>query len=269
MLNRIIKINESGSVGAFATTYFWQENSEMPPKKRPVVVICPGGVYCSVSYREGEPIALQFMAHGYNAVVLNYSVHPYAHYPTALFELGRVVQMLRERADEWLIDADKIMVMGFSAGGHLAASYSCFWSRGFISDALGCAKEELKPNGLLLGYPVITSKHTLGGSFRHLLGDKYDELVEGMSLEKQVTDATPPTFIWHTFVDESVSYKNSELFEKALREKNIAVELHIYPEGMHGLALANEVTAVDGSQIVPSCQDWIEKAFNWMNKILE
>lgn len=264
MLHKKIELRENGSFDAYATTYLIESNSEIKNRRRPVVIICPGGAYMSISDREGEPIALRFLAEGYHAIVLHYSVYPNATYPTALLELGRVVSMLREKSDEWLIDKDKIILMGFSAGGHLAASYSCFWTKDFISRSLSCKREELMPNALILGYPVITSEHTLGGSFRHLLGDKYDELLEEMSLEKQVNTDNPPTFMWHTVTDEAVSYKNSVLFEAALKEKGISAQLHLYPEGMHGLALANEVTAIDESQIVPSCQDWLERALKWI-----
>lgn len=266
MLYKKIELHENGLYGAFLTTYFIESNSEIVNRKRPAVIICPGGAYMSIADREGEPIALQFVARGYHAAVLNYSVHPNSHYPTSILELGRAVQMLRENAEEWLIDTDKIILMGFSAGGHLATSYSCFWSEDDISKALCCQKEDLKPNGLILGYPVITPEYTLGGSFRNLLGARYDELLDKMCLEKQVNTSNPPTFMWHTKTDEAVSYKNSTLFEQALKEKNVSVELHLYPEGMHGLALANEVTAIDESQIVPSCQGWFDKAMAWIKR---
>ena len=135
MIHQRIELNEQGSKNAFVTTYIMEANPELPVKKRPTVVICPGGGYEFVSYRENEPVALQYLARGYNVVVLRYSVHPDATYPTALLELGRVVQMLHERADEWLIDENKIVLMGFSAGGHLAASYSCFWTKSFLPQA--------------------------------------------------------------------------------------------------------------------------------------
>ena len=267
MLHKKIELRESGSFDAYATTYLIESNSEIKNRRRPVVIICPGGAYMSISDREGEPIALRFLAEGYHAIVLHYSVYPNATYPTALLELGRVVSMLREKSDEWLIDKDKIVLMGFSAGGHLAASYSCFWTKDFILRSLSCKREELMPNALILGYPVITSEHTLGGSFRHLLGDKYDELLEEMSLEKQVNTDNPPTFMWHTVTDEAVSYKNSVLFEAALKEKGVSAQLHLYPEGMHGLALANEVTAIDESQIVPCCQGWVSAVLDWLKNI--
>ena len=178
------------------------------------------------------------------------------------------MQTLRQRAEEWLIHTDEIIVMSFSAGGHLAASYACFWSGNLISNALECDALMLRPNGLILGYPVITSgEYAHRNSFVFLLGERYDELVEKMSLEKQVNFQNPPTFIWHTVTDEAVPVENSKLFAEALQEKDIPVELHLYPEGMHGLALANELTAVNDQWIVPSCQDWVEKAQKWMKNI--
>ena len=268
MIHQRIELNEQGSKNAFVTTYIMEANPELPVKKRPTIVICPGGGYEFVSYRESEPVALQYLARGYNVVVLRYSIYPDATYPTALLELGRVVQMLRERADEWLIDENKIVLMGFSAGGHLAASYSCFWTKAFLSDTLGCDKDMLKPNGVILSYPVITSgEYAHRGSFVSLLGDRYDELVEEMSLENQVTGSNPPTFLWHTVTDVDVPVENSLLFTRALKDKNILVELHLYSEGPHGLALANEFTAVNETQIVPSCQTWVELAHLWMTKI--
>ena len=269
MIHQKIELNEIGSKNAFATTYILKTNHELPAKKRPIVVICPGGGYEYVSYREDEPVALQYLAKGYNAVVLHYSVYP-ATYPTALLELGRVILMLRERADEWLIDENRIVVMGFSAGGHLAASYSCFWTKDILSNTLGCNKALLKPNGLILSYPVISSgAYAHRGSFVHLLGDKYDELVEEMSLENQVTEDNPPTFLWHTVTDNVVPVENSLLFTKALKDRNISAELHLFSEGCHGLSLANEFTAVNDSQIIPSCQSWVELAHQWMNKIFK
>lgn len=267
MLHKKIELHENGSSNAYITTYLLESNSEMQFKKRPVVVICPGGAYISVSDREGEPIALQFVAKGYHAVVLHYSVAPDAHYPTALLEVGRVVAMLRDSAEEWHIDTEKILLMGFSAGGHLAASYGCFWNRSFVAEMLACDREQLRPNGLLLGYPVITSgEFAHRNSFVHLLGDRYEELVEEMSLEKQVSKNNPPTFVWHTLTDEAVPVENSLLFAKALKDAGVSVELHVYPKGQHGLALANAITALDTSTIVPSCQSWIDLVQMWIRE---
>lgn len=234
--------------------------------KRPLIFICPGGGYAMTSDREAEMIAMQFLAAGFHAAVLRYSVAP-ARYPTALLQVASSFKFLRENAEELHIDPDKIVIEGASAGGHLAASYSVFWKKkSFLAEALGTTAEMLKPNGLMLSYPVITSgEKSHHDSMRNLLGDRYEELVEEMSLENQVDENTPPTFLWHTAEDNAVPVENSVLFFSALHAHNIPAELHIYPFGPHGLGLANELTASpDGYGIQKECQTWVELAKTWM-----
>ena len=157
-------------------TYFLDNSIEMHiNRKRPVVVICPGGGYSMTSDREAEPIAMQYLAKGYHAVILRYSVEP-ARYPLALLQLAKTVAFLRKHAEEFHINTDKIILQGFSAGGHLAASLGVFWKKSFIAETLGVTSEMVKPNGMILSYPVITSgefAHT--GSFECLLGDDYND----------------------------------------------------------------------------------------------
>lgn len=251
---------------AKVTTYLLEHSEEVGIVKRPVVVVCPGGGYEFVSDREAEMIAIKLNSFGYHAVVLRYSVAPDAVYPTALTELANVVAMLRKRADEWHIDTDKILVQGFSAGGHLAASYGMFWSEPFLADAAGVPVEMLKPNGMILCYPVITSgKYAHRSSFEKLLGDRYEELVGKMSLETQVNEKTPPVFLWHTFPDDCVPVQNSLLLIDALVEKKIPVEFHLYPSGGHGLGLATKLTANPGGYgIEAGCETWIELLRVWL-----
>ena len=235
------------------------------------VVICPGGGYEWVSEREAEPIALKFVGAGYHAVVLHYSVAPAAHYPTALRQLAWTVAHLREHAAEYHIDPNKVVVAGFSAGGHLAASYGVFWKKKtFLAEELGVDAEQLRPNGLLLSYPVITSgTKAHRGSFTNLLGDRYDELVDEMSLENQVSLDTPKTFLWHTAPDDCVPVENSILFFTALHALEIPVEMHIYPVGGHGLGLASEETQSYEYQnaVREECQSWISLAIDWMRHL--
>ena len=130
MINERIVIEEKTKDynEAWIETYFWQESEELyPGQKRPVIVICPGGAYCMTSDREAEAIAVRFMGMGYHAVVLRYSVAP-ARYPVALRQLAKTVALLRENSDKWHIEKNKIIVSGFSAGGHLAASLGVFWN---------------------------------------------------------------------------------------------------------------------------------------------
>ena len=202
-----IPIEVNGSVeDARLETYILDTPTEkIMIKRRPMVVICPGGGYEKLSFREGEPVAMQFLARGYHACVLRYSVAP-ARYPVPLLELGQVMRILRSHAAEWLIDTDKIFVSGASAGAHLAGMLGVFWNQGWLADMLETTGDVLKPAGLLLSYPVITSREGKGHlpSFRNLLGEEFEAKRGELSLETQVTADTPPVFLWHTAVDQTV-----------------------------------------------------------------
>ena len=267
MIYKEFEIGEKGSLkGAKLTVYIQEPSESLYIKERPLILLCPGGGYGFTSDREAEPMALAFMAKGYHTAILRYSCHP-ATYPTALLELGRSVLIIRENAKEWNVKKDSIVVQGCSAGGHLAASYSCMWKEGFIEEGLLVNDAEmLRPNGLILCYPVITSgEFAHRDSFVKLLGDRYDELVDEMSLESRVNQDVPRTFMWHTFSDQSVPVENSLLFATALRKAGISTELHIFPEGCHGLSLANKLTlSMQEKELSPSCEPWIDMACRWM-----
>lgn len=249
-------------------TYFWEESQELyPGQKRPVVLICPGGAYRMTSDREAEGIAIRFMSMGYHAAVLRYSVKP-ALYPTALRQLGKSVSLLKEKSEEWHIEKEQVIVMGFSAGAHLAASLGVFWNEDEMEELLGIPKEQMRPAGQILCYPVITSgEFGHHESFQNLLGDRYEELKAKMSLENQVTKDTPRTFIWHTFEDTSVLPQNSLSFVSALVSAGVPVEYHLFPDGYHGIGLADERTAnPNGNGIIPACKPWSELAEKWLNR---
>ena len=273
MIYKEFTMNEEGSLeGSKLTVYIQDTGSEkMKVKKRPLVLLCPGGAYSYTSDREAEPVAMAFMAMGFHTAILRYSCFP-AHYPTSLFELGRSVLIIREHAKEWRVDDSAIIVQGCSAGGHLAASFACFWKEDLLAKTLlgetgDAAREKLRPNGLLLCYPVITSgEHAHKDSFKNLLGERLSELEGKMSLETAVNSSVPRTFMWHTFTDGAVPVENSLLFATALRAKGINTELHIFPEGCHGLALANRLTeSTQDKENVPVCQPWITLAGNWLD----
>ena len=270
MICETYEIKAEGSDSqALLTTYLISPSENIAMKKRPLILICPGGGYSFVSDREGEMFALQWNAYGFHAAVLRYSVAP-AVYPTALLELGKAVQMIKEHAVEWDIDPDKILLEGSSAGGHLAASFGMFWNRPFLSEKLAVDSKMLRPAGMILNYPVITSgPYAHDDSFRCLLGDQYEAKKEEMSLENQVSADTPPTFIWHTNEDSLVPAENSLLLALAMRKHHIPVELHLYAKGGHGLGLADERTMnVDGSGVEPECQSWMELAHRWVKEVI-
>ena len=254
-------------------TYFLDNSPEIDPeRKRPVVLICPGGGYAMTSDREAEALAVKFMAMGYHAAILRYSVAP-ARFPEALLQLATAVAMLRENADKWNIDTEKIVVQGSSAGGHLAASLGVFWNKPFVAEALEMDAEKFCPNGLMLSYPVITSgEKAHQGSFESVLGEDYadEEKLRFLSLEFNVTKDTPPTFMWHTAPDDTVPVENSLLFFQALHALDIPAELHIYPVGGHGLGLATaETSCPNGYGIQAECETWVQLAGDWMKHTFE
>lgn len=272
MIHLTYQIKVEGSLpDAKLVTYIQDSSDALAIDKRPLVLICPGGGYAYTSDREAESIALQFLAMGYHAAVLRYSCAP-AKFPTALLELASSMALIRGNAEEWHIDADKIIVQGCSAGGHLAASLGMLWNEDFVAEGIGLEgpdRELLRPNGMLLCYPVITSgEFAHRGSFENLLGEREAELGEKLSLEKRVSADTPKTFIWHTYTDQSVPVENSLLLVSALRRQGISTEFHMYAKGQHGLALANHLTqASDGSAVQEECTSWIELAHTWIEHL--
>lgn len=266
------------------TTYLLDVTQKFLVLARPLILVCPGGGYNHTSEREGEIVALQFNAMGYHAAVLDYSCAP-AVFPTALLELTKAVAYLRAHAQQWQIDPDRIAVLGFSAGGHLAASLGVFWNTAWFGKILNeCSSthkpvttkepvipltpEMIRPNALILAYPVITSgEFAHRGSFDDLLGQERskDEFwLEKMSLEKQDLSDVPPVFMWHTSFDQSVPLENSLLFFTELVKAGKPVEYHVFPGDVHGISLADWRTwSAERAMDTPAVQ-WIELVHTWL-----
>jgi len=196
---------------------------------RTAVIVCPGGGYQHLSMeKEGSDVARWFNSIGVTAFVLKYRLGPKYHHPAELQDAQQAIRMVRSRAAEYQVEPDRIGIMGFSAGGHLASSAATHF------DASS------RPDFLILGYPVISFVSDVHrGSMRMLLGDQPDpKLVENLSNELQVTAQTPPTFLFHTTTDQTVPVENSVMFYMALRKAGVPAELHIYEQGPHGVGLA-------------------------------
>lgn len=258
---------------AVLTTYLLSQYADVRMEPAPLIIICPGGGYEFLSNREAEQFAIQWNSRGCHAAVLRYSVAPET-FPIALLQLALAVLLVRENSADWGVNPRQIFVEGSSAGGHLAACYGVFWNKPYLLDALGVELRQagqLRPAGLILNYPVISSGvYAHEGSFQNLMGEAAGDAKrrEELSIEKQVNRDMPPTFIWHGGEDVSVPPENSLLLAMACRQKGIPVELHLYMKGGHGLALANELTqAPDGFGIEPSCESWMELAYIWMMEV--
>ncbi len=206
------------------------------------VVICPGGGYAMLaSDHEGDQVAQWFNSLGVTAFVLKYRLGPKYHHPVELGDVQRAIRLARWKAAALKISAEKIGVMGFSAGGHLASSVSTHFDAGKADAADAVDRWSSRPDFAVLVYPVITftaEEYVHMGSRKNLLGESPDPgLVKLMSSELQVTPETPPTFLVHTTEDKAVPVENSVLYYLALRRAKVPAEMHIYEKGPHGFGL--------------------------------
>lgn len=228
------------------TVYLHEEKAEYERVgDRPFVMVIPGGGYSFCSEREAEPIALNFAAQGFHAGVLRYHVGTHRSFSHSLADAEKAIAKIQELTSEWGIDSEKIAVIGFSAGGHLAAALSTL--------------SPMKPSLCMLGYPAIVS------SFAAVMK------IDAPSLEKCVTKDTPPTFLFSTFEDNVVPIENSLAYLQALEEHEVPFESHIFQKGRHGLSLATERFGNRKEMVDPrfarwfdACVEWLE--LNWADK---
>ncbi len=248
--NEIPFYNESADTPNYMT--FYPAATYHPA---PCVVIFPGGAYIDRAFHEGAPIAEFFNSRGLHAAVVEYRVRPNTH-PAPLADAQRAVKLLRHMAKELRVDPEKIVTLGFSAGGHLAASTITLSDvETGVEDEV--SKESSLPNGAVLCYPVTSVGAAFGhiGSGKNLLGDEYENRCEEFCLENRVSENTPPVFIWHTSDDAAVNVKNSLVFGEKLRDYGIPFEMHIFPHGVHGLGLAKNT--FDNVKWADLAADWI------------
>lgn len=227
--------------------------------KRPAVIVVPGGGYGGVSKREGAPIAAAFLARGYQTFVLTYlCVGADVRYPEQLIELGCAVDYVKKHADEMNVNADEIFVVGFSAGGHLTANLAVDYAN---VPALAQRPLDCKPTAVGLSYPVISKIDGHQGSYENLLkgytDEAKEELLKVLNLDEVVSETTAPSFLWATANDGAVPASNALRFALACARKKVPYEIHVYPDGPHGLSLAdNEISA--GATAPRRCMRWID-----------
>lgn len=216
--------------------------AEYQARRATGVVVCPGGGYGMLAMNhEGRQVANWLNSLGMAAFVLKYRLGPRYHHPVELHDAQRALRMVRAHAAEYGIAPDRIGIMGFSAGGHLASTAGTHFDAGNPEDNDPIQRASSRPDFMVLGYPVIsfTTQYTHRGSLVNLLGEHPDpKLVESLSNELQVTPQTPPTFLFHTTEDKSVPVENSVLFYLALRKAGVPAEMHIFERGPHGVGLA-------------------------------
>jgi acetyl esterase/lipase len=223
------------------------------------VVVAPGGSYGALAMdHEGRQVASWFNAMGVTAFVLKYRLGPRYHHPIELGDAKRALRTVRARAEEFGVQPDRIGLMGFSAGGHLASTAGTHFDAGTPDASDPIDRASSRPDFLILGYPVISFDPAIrhAGSMRNLLGENPDpKLLEDLSNELRVTAQTPPTFLFHTTVDGTVPVENSVRFYLALVKAKVPAEMHIFENGPHGVGLAL------GD---PSLSAWPTLLANWL-----
>jgi acetyl esterase/lipase len=243
-----------------------QQHEDIPtltpyiPKERASgasVIVCPGGGYTRLADHEGRPVAEWLNSIGITAFVLKYRVGPRYHHPSPLQDAARAIRTVRARATEWSLDPNRIGILGFSAGGHLASTIGTHFDNGNSASSDPIERVSSRPDRLILIYPVISMRQFIhAGSKRQLLGEKpSNELVTLLSNDEQVTKQTPPTFLVHSTDDSGVPVENSLRFVDALRKAGVAFELHVYEHGGHGYGLGgNDPVLLSWPK---RCADWL------------
>ncbi len=226
-------------------------------RRRPAIIVCPGGGYLYCSPREAEPIALRYAARGFHAFILRYSTQWEAKGFSPLQEVSWAISLLREHAEEWNIDPEKIVTCGFSAGGHLALAAG--------------VKGENKPNAMILGYPVCTTPNNPQTNFmiKLLTGSKdvTDQDAAEFSLENYITKDAPPVFMMAT-AEDALSPYGALLVANTYSRLGLGYELHMFQHGPHGYALADETTADGSNQMLNSSfAQWHNLSVDWLYRI--
>jgi acetyl esterase/lipase len=222
------------------------------------IVVCPGGGYGGLAIdHEGHEVARWFASFGVTAAVLRYRHAPGYRNPVPLLDAQRAIRYLRSNATDLRLDAKRIGIMGFSAGGHLAATAATKWDYGSAAAVDPIEGVSSRPDFAILAYPVITMADPFShrGSRENLLGPNAPQaLIDGLSAERNVSAQTPPTFLFHTTNDDAVPVENSLLFYAALRKAGVPAEMHIYRAGPHGIGMNRD----------PADASWPGLAKDWL-----
>ncbi|MBR2650060.1 MAG: alpha/beta hydrolase [Clostridia bacterium] len=244
-------------------------------EKRDALLVIPGGGYwCVCTDREGEPIALDFLAKGYNAFVLNYRVGATRErFPAQLIDAASAMVYIREHAEELRINPERVFAVGFSAGGHLTGSLATMFAYPEVKERFGEKYKMVRPTGAILSYPVtVMGEYAHQGSFENLLGKKREEQTASdralVSLDETVSADSSPMFIWHTVEDKTVPVEGSLLLALALTRAGVPYKLSVYPYGPHGIALSSEVTLCGNPNMLqPLAESWRSEADEWMRTL--
>ena len=300
MLHQTIDLNPQKT--ATVTTYVLDsEISYNVKKKRPAMIICPGGGYLMTATKEGEAVAVEFLGKGYHTFVLRYStyfqdrmtdidivpkINKSARYPQQVLELMETIHLLHENAEIWQIDTSNIFILGFSAGGHIAATLGNNWKNVTFLKQLSFSpnNDELKPKGIILGYPMIRGdfeayildnapdsqmiKYQTKYTYDCLFGTPHPtkEQIDLTDMTTSINPDTPPTFVWTTRNDQIIDSMVTTKYIERMCDQQLECEYHLFEDGPHGLSLANSLYSKVEEEINLEVSMWIPLVINWLSK---
>lgn len=282
-LYEYFKIDRKGMDGGFLTAYVPAVYTEMQPKTHPGILVIPGGGYGFVSEREGEPVALAFLAKGYAAFTLKYTVSdkPYHEmlargkmdermtFPGPLVEAVMAMAYIRKNAELFHIDPEHIAAAGFSAGGHLTGMLATLFDDVSVQAILGDVAKSGRPDAVILSYAVLTTEKgfTHDGTSDTISGGD-EKLRNALSLETRVTEKSAPAFIWHTVEDDCVPVESALRMALAYRKAGVPFEVHVFEKGWHGTSVVNDHTmGNDGEkEKIGHLSAWHSLAETWLKK---
>ncbi len=280
------------------TTYVLDDSHEMlGGKTRPAILVCPGGAYAFCSDREAEPIALKYASMGYHAFVLRYSVYNKGKFinpmeenlpldedslfPNAMCDIGAAMLYIKDHAEEWLVDKDKIILTGFSAGAHNSAMFCTHWDGEILAKRFGRDKEDLRPAGAILGYGYYDWVVFRDMEVPDLMARKMNEAIDfsyfgtrhpskeqlaEASPAFHVTENCPPMFLWNTIDDNTLPAEQTVIMALALAKAKIPYEVHTFGIGDHGLSTCDEASASNMEQVNANVGQWLPLANDWLRR---
>ena len=234
---------------------------------RPALLVLPGGGYHFHAWHEGEPVALEFVSRGFNCFVLTYTLSDEGHFPTPLRDVSAAIVSIRENCAEHNVDPDRLFVLGFSAGGHLAAGIATSWYKDWAKASPDMPIGANKPTGAILCYAAITAEPEW--THECIVNNAGELDVDEISFEKQVGENTVPAFIWANTPDTVVPSMHALLMATEYAKRRIPYELHVYDEGWHGMSLVSPVQDVEFARNRYRSGEWVADADAWMKKLIE
>ena len=269
MITKSFDIQDKDSKAVLYSYVLDDQPRIMQKQNRPAIIICPGGGYLLTARKEGESVALRFASMGYHTFVLRYTtflegrplpdgtmppINENGYFPRQLFDLAEAMMIVKEHANEWHLDVNQIFLMGFSAGAHLSACMGTMWNSTLLLEHFKMPAETFRPKGMILGYPLL-DMHTMVEDEETFVQDEMpiqleycmrclchtktssEQELDAVSPLKHVSEQTPQTFLWQAWNDKTTVVANSLDFAQALDQAGVSCELHLFRDGVHGMAL--------------------------------